>query len=211
MLNFMFGVPFFQSKVDKELYEKSTIVKNIAYNFSVDPDRNMWDNVSKLHHSYNDDSNVNFKPIPYGSLMPLYKRHVEDFLNVYFDDKVKYSFEITNYTCMSKGQYMSVHNHPSSSFTGIHYIKFDASKHNSTLYENHNDWSCYINFFYNKPMIDAHSEKMKHSWIKNSITLNVEEDDLVITPSILQHSVSTSNFDALRMAIVFHIYILEME
>lgn len=211
MLNFMFGVPFFQSKIDKELYEKSTIVENIAYNFSVDPDRNMWDDVSRLHHSYNDNSNSNFRAIPYESLIPLYKKCTEDFLNMYFDDGVKYNLQITNYTCMSKNHHMRVHDHPASSFTGIHYIKFDPSNHQSTLYENHQDWSWYINYFYTKPMINAHSEKIKHSWIQNSITLNVEEDDLVITPSILKHSVPTSTSNDLRMAIVFHIYILEME
>ena len=103
---------------------------------------------------------------------------------------------------------MRVHNHPNSCFSGVHYLKFNADVHNPTLYWNPSDWAFYTETFYTKEMRDAHSTSAKHSWINESYKLNVQEDDIVITPSTLRHSVPVSNSDELRMVIVFHLDIV---
>jgi hypothetical protein len=205
----MFGVPFYKSKVDEERYEKKKIIEEINHNYNVDPNRNAWDSTSNLHHSYNDNDNPLFKKISYDSLVPLYKEHVINYLNLYFDQEVQYNFYITNYTCFAKGQHMRVHNHPRSCFSGVHYLQFNSEEHQPTLYANSSDWAFYTESFYEPVMRNSHSHNLKHSWLRENFSLNIEEDDIVITPSLLRHSVPVSHSDELRMVIIFHLDIVD--
>lgn len=204
-VDYMFGVPFYKSKVEEWQYEKQKIIGEIAHNYNVNPNRNSWDGVSELHHSYGDNQNEKFKPISYDSLIPLYKEHIEKFLNNYFTERVGYNFYVVNYTCFGRGQHMRVHNHPNSCFSGIHYIKFNSSEHNPTQYMNPADWAFYTETFFTQDMRNPHINNTRHSWIRENFSLAVEEDDIVITPSTLRHSVPISHSDELRMVVVFHL------
>lgn len=211
MLQYMFGTPFYKTKIESEDYEKSKIISQIEQNYNVDPNRNQWDTVnSSLHHSYNDNENEKFNQISYGSLLPLYREKVIEFLNLYFDVKIKFNFYIVNYTCVGKGHHMKIHNHPYSCFSGVHYIKFNKEQHRPTVYYNPADWTYYVESFFPKPMYNSHSDGLKHSWMRQSTELDIEEDDLVITPSTLRHNVPVSYSEDLRMVIVFHIDINEI-
>lgn len=209
MVDYLFGVPFYKSSVESTRYDKEKIIEDIHYNYTKDPKRNQWDGVSDLHHSYNDDENLNFRKIDYSSLIPVYQQHVQKFLDLYFDVGIKYNFYIANYTCFAKGQHMRVHNHPNSCFSGVHYLKFNSNEHEPTMYWNPADWAFYTETFFKKEMRSSHSNNSRHSWIKENFKFKVQEDDIVITPATLRHSVPVSNSDELRMVIVFHIDITE--
>ena len=128
MIEFLFGVPFYKSTVNPHRYNKLELIDNITHNFNLNPKRNEWDKTNtEVHHSYGDELNVDFKKPNYDSLIPIYKEHVENFLDQYFDVNIEYYFEIANYTCFGKNQYMAMHNHPRTCFSGIHYIKFNPN------------------------------------------------------------------------------------
>lgn len=208
MLHSMFATPYYKTKIESKKYNKSKIIKQITQNYKIDPNRNVWLGDSKLHHAYNDENNPKFKQISYDSLLPLYNEKILEFLTLYFDVPVEYRFYIVNYTCVTSGNYMGMHNHPGTCFSGIHYLKFNKDKHPPTEYHNPTDWAFYVETFFPEPMRAAHTNPIKHNWIKQSYKLDVEEDDFVITPAVLRHSVPHSNSDELRMAIIFHIDIL---
>lgn len=211
MLQYMFGTPFYKTKIESEDYEKSKIISQIEQNYNVDPNRNQWDGTnSELHHSYNDNQNDKFVEISYESLIPLYKQKIVEFLDFYFNVRINYNFYIVNYTCVGKGHHMRVHNHPNSCFSGVHYIKFNKQEHRPTVYHNPSDWAYYTDTFFSRPMYDSHSNVLKHSWLRQTFELDIEEDDLVITPSTLRHNVPVSYSEDLRMVIVFHIDINEI-
>lgn len=206
MLKHLFAVPFYKAKINSERYNKQELIEVIANNYNLSPSRNQWDNESDLHHAYNDVNNDKFNQPDYSKLIPLYQEHVQKFLDAFFDVNIQYNFYIVNYTCFGKKQHMEMHNHPNTCFSGIHYVKFKKGEHRPTKYYNGADWSSFSSAWFPKPMSDALiSSGLKHSWYHQTFTLDVEEEDLVIMPSCVRHSVPTSNSDELRMAVVFHI------
>ncbi len=210
MLEQIFAVPFYKSRLNFNDYNKSDLIEDITNNYNINPIRNQWDLNSNLHHAYNDSENKNFKRLDYSRLIPLYQNHAQSFLDSYFDVNIKYEFYVVNYTCFGKGQHMEMHNHPETSFSGIHYLKFKRGEHQSTKYYNSADWASYTSSWFPKPMSNALKfSGLKHSWYHQNFSLDIEEDDIVITPSCLRHSVPFSNSDELRMAIIFHIDIVE--
>ena len=64
----------------------------------------------------------------YSSLLPVYENVFKDlYSNLRFKEgvKIKYHFQIVNYTCTNKNQFMRKHWHMFKHFSCIHYLQFD--------------------------------------------------------------------------------------
>ena len=207
-MQYMFGVPYYCSTIDPTAYNKSEILADITENYNKNSFRNRWDTQSNLHHSYNDKDNINFKAIDYQQLLPLYTQQITNFLNEYSESKISFRYDIENYTCMTKGQFMREHDHPSSDFTAVHYIKYNPDVHKPTTYVNPAHWALYNDRIVSPKMNKiSNSNFFKHSWYWSTVNLNVVEDNFVITPSPLKHRVELQNSDELRVVIVLNIHI----
>jgi hypothetical protein len=201
----IFGFPVYITSIDKNLYDKEEIIKDIEYNYNKDKKRNAWDS-GDLHHSYNDGGNENFKKINYNKLMPVYKNVFNEFFkNLKLKTReYQYNFQIVNYTCLTTSQSMKSHIHEDCDFTAVHFIQFDETVHTSTLFENNN------NYFDMRPNLKNFLDDgcLLNSWYFNNIKFNIKEDDICITPSFLPHSVSGQlKTDKKRITIVCNIYI----
>ena len=190
----IFGFPCFIKNVDENLYNKERIIKDIEHNYNKNKERNAWDKgktESNLHHVYNDWDNTDFKKINFDELLPIYKGVFAEFLkNLKFVKKeIKFKFDIVNYTCLTSSQNMACHIHIDCDFSAIHYIKFDETEHTSTLFENSNNYSSYIEYL--RPSLDKLLDKtcILNSWYYKNFMFKIKENDICIVPSILLHSI----------------------
>ena len=208
----IFGVPYWKYIVDPKQFDNK-ILKDIEHNYSIDKNRNKWDGKSHLysniHHSNRDKGNSKFKEIDYKTVIPLYHSIFDRFAKqLELKDTFTYSFQITNYTAMTSGQYMRAHNHiGDSDFTCIHYLQFNSKKHQSTLFHNSHHWA--DDYQYLRPdffkKLDIRNDK--HSYLLKYWQIPTKQDDFIITPSSIIHEVPTFTSDELRVTLVVNLQI----
>jgi len=186
----LFGFPLMVTKIDKNSYDKKSIVSTIEKNFKLNKKRNLWDKRSVLHHAHNDFSNPKYHKITFDTVIPLYKKALMGILkNMAFMSDYHFDFLIVNYTCLSKSNYMAPHLHPKADFSAVHYIQFDSKHHTQTVFENHSPHTEYINNL--RPEL-THILSDKHpsnSWTHKDWVLGIEEDDLCFSPAFLKHRI----------------------
>jgi hypothetical protein len=205
----LFGFPIHITNINEKLFEKNQIISDIEYNYGLNKNRNLWDTDSNLHHSYNDENNNSYKKINYNSLIPLYNNEIKKYIdNFKFKEKVTYKFNVVNYTCTTKSQYMKSHYHNDSDFTAVHYLKYNQGYHKPTFFENTNS---YVDFLpYLRPNLKnlLDPTDLKNSWILKNYYFNVKENDIVISPAFLFHNVPAQNeTDETRITVVLNITI----
>lgn len=97
-----------------------------------------------------------------------------------------------------------LHDHLPGQFSAIHYIAYDASKHLPTVFVNpvrQLALSNSPNFNTNDP------DSVPPTWVGQT-SLLVEEGDLVIFPSFLEHKVPKQKSDDIRIVLAFNFNIL---
>jgi len=208
----IFGFPCFIKNIDENLYNKEEIIKDIEYNYNKNKKRNAWDKgkitESNLHHIYNDWNNTDFKKINFDKLIPIYEDvFIEFFKNLKFrKEEVKFKFDIVNYTCLTSSQNMASHFHIDCDFSAIHYIKFDETEHTSTLFENSNTYSNYIENL--RPSLNKILDKtcLLNSWYYKNFRFKIKENDICIIPGLLSHSIlKQAETEKTRITIVCNI------
>ena len=214
---FLFGFPIIKQPIDKNLYDKEKIVSDILYNYNLDNSRNNWDSeqakygrpTSNLHHSYGDQNNNNFRKIDYSKLIPLYNEKVTNALNqLYFKQKINFRYTIENYTCVKENNSMREHVHLGCDFTGVHYLKFNKDEHFPTNFINTHKHSNYTSKLLPTLNNELDTSSTENSWMCENYSINTDEDDLVITPAIVEHSIpyhEKCNDHRITIAINIHI------
>lgn len=205
----IFEFPYFITKIDPQKYNKNEIIYSCIENYNKQPFRNTWDIESDLHHSFNDEKNPIFKKIDYSLLYPLYISAFNDVLkNIkLYESKNDWKLKIVNYTVTSKNQFMKPHHHFPSHFSGVHYIKFDKEKDKLITFKN--PFKIFLdNFDPNFYKCFIHSQK-DNTWMFSNISLEIEEDDFIIFPSILEHFIPKTSSDSKRISIATNIYHLD--
>ena len=215
MLKQIFGFPVYIENINPNSYDKKKIIKDIEFNYKKDKHRDKWAehfnnfNKSNLHHSYDDHDNLNFKSINYDKLIPIYSKVFEKFFNnLHLSKSFKFKFNIVNYTCMTSNQFMKGHYHPEADFTAVHYIKFDKTIHKPTFFENSNTFSSYS--YSLQPLLKnvLDQKSINNSWFFENYWLDINENDICITPALLFHSVPNQpKTDSTRITIVSNIMV----
>tara|TARA_R100000353_G_scaffold172694_1_gene138154 strand:+ start:308 stop:967 length:660 start_codon:yes stop_codon:yes gene_type:complete len=207
----LFGLPIYHSLIDKKLYDKQKILKTILNNFKKSQVRSQWSKSlegfasNKLHHALNDESNSKFKQPDYTSLIPLYTKEIKTFLESMPIKKTNFKFKIVNYTCMTAGHHMMHHIHTECDFSAIHYVQFDNKTQDSTVFTNTNDYPKFINDVYPQINQTFIASEIENSWAHKYFKIVIKEDDLIIFPAMLEHSVPNIRSDKTRVTIVFNI------
>tara|TARA_R100001510_G_C7559378_1_gene140010 strand:- start:35 stop:697 length:663 start_codon:yes stop_codon:yes gene_type:complete len=210
----LFGFPVFTKSLSNCNYDRDTLIKTIESNYKIKKNRDQWDHdpqtqSSHIHHSLNDESNKIFAKPDYSSLLPHYDNCIQEFLNqLKLKTNVNYTWEVVNYTCMENDMYMRAHTHVSKDdFTAVHYLQYDDSNNNSTFYENSSSHSHFLKFI--RPYLPFCFDRndIENSYLFEDFKLPTKEDDLVIIPSCLQHSIQRVKTSKLRITIVLNIRI----
>jgi hypothetical protein len=209
MFNSLFSFPYYKVKIPPESYNKEKIVSTAMHNYSKSPVRNKWNCDSSLHHAYNDLKNPFFDKIDYSSVIPIYKSIIKKFIDnlKFIDDNFYWNFEIQNYTVTTENQNMSSHHHMPAVFTAIHYVKFNSDQHNPTLFHNPSKYSPVLGMFYNEQQSIFDCNDVNNSWIWNTTMIPTEEDDFIITPAIVDHSIIPSKSLNERITIALNIHL----
>ena len=154
------------------------------------------------------------------SLMNLYMGVLQRFFNTFNAQPFEFNFDLENYTCYGKSQYIQEHIHPRCDFVGIHYIKFDPVVHTSTRFSNPASYAAYLEDirnerrikYYSKDLSDAWPRVLtENSWMFDKFEPEVVEDDMIIHPALLEHDVRPQQCedDNLRIAVVLNIYAMD--
>ena len=186
----LFGFPVMSMKIDKNSYDKKSIISTIEKNFKLNKKRNLWDKTSVLHHAYNDFSNPKYRKVNFDTLVPVYKKVlIAMFNSMTLLSAYDFQCEVVNYTCLSKSNYMASHIHPGVDFTAVHYIQFDKKHHTPTIFENSLPHIDYINEL--SPQLTKILSKKDNlnSWTCGKWRIDTEEDDFCFSPSFLKHRI----------------------
>jgi len=209
----LFGIPYYQTSIDPNSYDKENIVSTIKDNYKIDSNRNHYDDVSDFHNSYNDWENNTFVKPNFEKLIPIYTQQIQNFFDslITCSSEVSFVYEIVNYTCMGVNQFMNQHLHPSD-FVAVHYISFPKGSQ-PTTFHNLNDYAKYINpFLPIKHLKKLYSNSdINQSWLHEAWNPETNEDDFIITPGLLTHSVNKNNSTDLRITIILNIAVVIKE
>tara|TARA_R100001015_G_C4631620_1_gene194275 strand:- start:986 stop:1639 length:654 start_codon:yes stop_codon:yes gene_type:complete len=209
----LFGFPVYHSSIDKKKYDKN-ILKTILANFKKSKIRDNWNKNhnsftnNKIHHSNGDELNKIFKQPNYDSLIPIYTKEINSYFSTMATKDFKYKFKIVNYTCMTKDYHMKSHVHTDCDFTAVHYLKFDKKTQDSTVFLNTNDYAKFIDILYPNTYNTFLKNHLTNSWILKYCKILTKEDDLIIFPAMMEHSVPAIKSDKIRVTIVFNINII---
>ena len=139
----------------------------------------------------------------------LYESHIRTFLDTFnFNSSYTFMYNIVNYTCYGKNQFMLEHDHLQCDFSGVHYIKFDKFIHPPTVYSNPLIWNSYSSMILSNKFRET-QDNTYNSWLRSNYHFGAGEDDFVITPGALKHQVPLSKSEELRMALVVNIGIID--
>lgn len=189
--------PYYSYHISPRSYNKQQLVDNILTNYQTNPSRNMWDKTCDMHHEYNDRDNSNFIPIDYSTLLPIYYQKVEEFIS---ELNLRYSctssLHIQNYTVTTHAQTMKTHCHLPCQFAAVHYVKFNHSEHQSTMFSNPSPYANLLPMYYHM---------MYDRYIQQEINLPVVEDELIIFPAMMNHHIVSSHSSTPRITIAFNI------
>ena len=202
----LFGIPIYKTKIDPSLYDKENIVSTIKKNYNIGPRNRHSIEYTNMHMSYDDNKNNKFEKMDYTKLKKVYDNVFNNFikdLKLDYKGTIKCNYDILNYTASNKNDYMGEHNHiADDDFACVHYLQIDKS-HVGTTFKNTHSFSHY--FEYLLPNIYKLSNKKEkiNSYIYPRYTLGVEEDDLIIFPSITNHLIKKLDTisDKLRITI----------
>jgi len=200
----LFGFPVMGTKIDQKSYNKKSIISTIEKNFKLNKKRNRWDKQSVLHHAFKDFDNPKYHKVNFDTLLPVYEKVLgEMFKKMDLRSTFRFNFNIINYTCLSKSNYLVSHVHPGVDFTAVHYIQFDKKYHTPTTYENHLPCIDYV-----KLQLILSNKHPTNSWAYPDWTLDIEEDDFCFSPGYLKHRIdSQASKTKNRITIVLNIFL----
>jgi hypothetical protein len=207
----LFPSTVYSTKINPNSFDKLDIVSTVERNYRKKPNRNEWDQNSDMHHYYNDADNPLFETIDYSSLTPIYSNIIDTFMNNELDicKPIKYRWEIINSTAYGPGQWMDSHDHITdlNIFSCVHYVQLPAGSspltfQNPASFQVYNIPPSVVN---TSNFINLNNDSAS-VWSKNW-NFHQEEDDFLIFPSYLKHSVNKNppGLQGLRIAVVLNI------
>ena len=214
MIEQIFGIPLYKSSINSNSYDKESILNTVFKNYEKSNERNNWDNESyiksKIHHSLCDEQNQNFEQPDFSSLKPIYETEIKKYLKMMNYQNLVFKFDIVNYTVMTKESQMSNHIHTDCEFTTVHYLKFNNESSESTLFHNSNDYAKFLVTSLSPSLSKVCDNKSIHnSWIYQTFKIPTQEDDFLIFPAVLEHSVPRIESDEERVTVVTNINVKE--
>jgi len=207
----LFSSRVYKTKIDPSSYEKQSIVETLLKNYNKNPVRNRWDDISETHHTLKDWDNKDYEKVDTSSLEPVYDNIVKEFINsVKWNCPITYNWFYANFAVNTK--FMREHDHFSIDenghclFSCIHYIKFDKNNHSTTQFVNPLPFVMFP-LLTNNISKSVSSKEIENSTYFNSWELNTNEEDFVIFPSWLKHTVlpNKKNSDTPRIVSVVNI------
>lgn len=185
----------------KEAY-LDKIIENYNYHPNLSPDWN-------VHTSYGMDDHLKNK-IDWSVSLNIYSNYINQFIYSYFNKNL--NWELCGsiwYTAYGPGQSANIHEHVPDVFSIVHFIKFNPQVHWPISFIN--PAGSYMKLILDKyPNLkdNINFQDQNQSLFHPRFTPSVNEGDLVIFPSNLEHMVEKADSEELRVTIAFNIKII---
>ena len=187
----LFSYPIYRTRIDPKSYDKEKIIEDILYNKKLNNIRNANPaDQCHIHHSYLDFDNENFRDINYDKLIAVYRNTFEEFFTkeLVTTKPFKFEFTIINYTAITEGQSLCVHDHLPWDFSTAHYLNLKKD-HVYTRFDNPASSAPYLIHIQSNLYDIIDPNKTENSYMFENNSPIAEEDDMVIFPSSLNHEV----------------------
>lgn len=194
--------PFiYQGYVNETQFIQDSYLPLIYQNYTSNPSHSSdWD----VHTDYHSKSTL-LNQIDWWTSVQHYKKYVNQFIEDYFRQSL--DWRITDnpwYTVYGLGQKSEQHEHMSSDFSAVHFLKFNPKFHEPIRFV-HPEFTKtkYITDF--KPRIVGNlGTCAKQSYYKEHFVPEIVEGSFIIFPSELQHMVWGNQSNELRVTIAFN-------
>ena len=191
----LFSCPIYRIRIDENLYDKEKIINDILYNKNLKNTRNdthqvVGSSFSDIHHSHMDFDNEDFRIINYEKLVAVYHKIFEEFFNkeLVATKLFEFEFEIVNYSAITEGQSLIIHNHLPWDFSTTHYFNFKKD-HVHTRFENPSSSAQQLIHIQSNLFDIIAPNKTENSYLYKFFTLPAKEDDMIIFPAATNHEV----------------------
>jgi len=194
----IFNSFIWKSKISYE--KKDELIKYIEEKYIKNPNQTPKKWKCNVHSSFEEKKSFpeNFE----SSLLDEIEKKLKEFLKIYGKKiKCKGDYFINNvwYNVYAGNHFQEPHNHGDSFFSGCYYLKFNKKIHHQTE-------------FYN-PNFNLNYSKLKDNEYF-ALTLDLEEDDVIIFPSFLKHGtkgmINKNNYEETRITISFNITVFDL-
>lgn len=210
----LFPSRVYKSRIDPLLWNKDQFVRESIQSYNIDPHRhaeNMPD--SEFHTTFLDDENKKFNTINKELLKDVYTKVISNFFELLKLNRcIEYNWQIINIS-VGKDNWYDWHYHGGipnkdnlhNDYVMVHYINFDGLVHGPTVFRNPLIIATYPHNLLQRHILDG--SYYENSTYHSSYQLNINEDDVIIFPSYLFHSVQkkNSNTDKFRIITSTHI------
>jgi hypothetical protein len=201
----LFPISYYKDKIENNQKIKDEIVPIILENSKVlkenPPKGWLTNNIMTSFYGEPKDNEIFFGDNSY--FQEILENNYSKCFDNFFDDYYEISVDKMWYNCYVNGEYQESHDHlgsffSPSTFSCVHFLSFDKTRHKPLC-------------FYD-PLSQIRGsttiEFGSHNY-KNPVFLDIEEGDLIMFPSFLQHSVypSPPTPDYPRITIAFNIVV----
>ena len=179
---------------------REKLAPHIEESYNKDPNNQPTNWFCKVHTSYlNTEEKLEEIKAMYNSNI------IEFFQEINFPEceiKIQYAW----YNVYKKGQWQEVHNHYGGTdgtyFSAVHFLKYNKEKHSPLVFNNTNQTLLQPFRLGRESSIDFWDIKLP---------IEVEEGDIIIFPSVLDHQVPPQETDETRITISFNIKALTFD
>jgi len=193
MINYFFCPFYYKGKVKNQREMKSELVPYFEKEYEKQPDNHPPDWMCSVHTSYTKTDSFLEK------YKDIYMSNIIEFLSEIKFPECKLEVLGLWYNIYKKGQWQEVHNHaanPYAYFSAVHFLKFDPEVHTSIIMSNSN-----------RIFLETYSlgRKSNLNYWDLMHYVNVEEGDIIIFPSTLEHFVKPQTTNDSRVTVSFNI------
>jgi len=198
MLKHLFSCPIWKVSPNIPIDVKEKLLDQILQNF--DKNKNYthpyWG--CKVYSTYSDHNNVD-----YSELVPYLKKEYEVFADEIELKVHDYKIDSIWHNLYQKGSNQECHDHIGpenfSLYSGIYFLKVNRN-HPNLVFHNPSLSYTYANAYEKSQEIYSYNNP-KHSSMFNKFLLKPSENDFLIFPSYLSHSVEIQKIDDIRITI----------
>ena len=190
----LFPIHIFIQKANNHEYNKYKCLEYVKKEYEKNPSTfvDAWD--ADVFTTFGKDIEFEWSQI-FQNLMP-------NIVNFSIEMGIKGNPQIENvwFNAYKKNQSQEIHDHLPGQFSGIYYISYNKEEHLPTIFINPYRQGS-VSFA--PKFKDTDINHIPQTWVSQSF-LKVEEGDLVIFPSFLEHKVPRQMSDSLRATLSFN-------
>lgn len=207
MINQLFGYPLYKTKLQLDPRSKKQLLGQIIdnYNKNITYTQPRWGcDVFSTFEKFNDDVNYSCVIDSYSNE---YVKLTQEF------GLFEHQYKITGIwnNVYRKNYFQEAHDHVGYKikeqylvwFSGVHFLKL-SKEHPKLIFHNPGH-SPYQTEMFPTAMKTIDKKNLSHSFLSLTVEPTVEEDDLILFPSTLSHSVGLQRVDDLRVTVSFNI------